>query len=485
MMYEDLEQIAQLKFGKAIESISSETRETVAEMENRYAALAGSSGIRSGQQIASIGRAQIDGAERLVNALFQIWIELVKRRRGHIAREDVTFIANKVDGYARSQKGHLHKAFTLRRTAAVLDLLTQQAEMRMQAVAANARRELEIMVREHEAFPAHSNEGKRQSGTGNANKNKEDESTRRTAEVLNILIASPSDVTEEREVVERAIQDWNAAHFLNVGVILYPIRWESHTFPASGERPQAIINKQIVDAGDVLIGIFGYKLGTPTGAAQSGTIEEIEKFRKDGKYVALYFSTAAVPRTADRDQLEALEAYKKDRRQDTLYFEFEDAAGLHRHLTRHLPKIVDEVRKKLNLFSLSIEPRSSPSLVANNASQQQESTSSRNLPLLADLISELEDNFDCASRPITGDVYRRPSIKVWHENRNKISLPQDLFMDLKSTYSRIGSWADVVASGLNPNLGSMPLELVISDLRSSLPSLIDRLRKFQDQDVKR
>lgn len=107
------------------------------------------------------------------------------------------------------------------------------------------------------------------------------------------------------------------------------------------------INKQIVESGDILIGIFRYRLGTPTGEAQSGTIEEIEEFRKAGKYVALYFSTADVPRNADRAQLEALETYKKERQKDTLYFEFEDASALHDHLTRQLPKIVDAVRRGL------------------------------------------------------------------------------------------------------------------------------------------
>jgi len=148
-------------------------------------------------------------------------------------------------------------------------------------------------------------------------------------------------------VVERVILEWNASHLESMGVMLHPVRWESHAFPASGDRPQAILNKQIVESGDVLIGIFGYKLGTPTGRAQSGTIEEIEEFRKAGKYVALYFSSADVPRSADRGQLEALEAYKKERQKDTLYFEFEDVSKLRAHLTRHLPKIVDEVRRKL------------------------------------------------------------------------------------------------------------------------------------------
>lgn len=40
-MYEDLEQIAKLKFGREMESISGQTRERVKEMQNEYAALTG------------------------------------------------------------------------------------------------------------------------------------------------------------------------------------------------------------------------------------------------------------------------------------------------------------------------------------------------------------------------------------------------------------------------------------------------------------
>jgi hypothetical protein len=165
----------------------------------------------------------------------------------------------------------------------------------------------------------------------------------RTAIVLNVLIASPSDVGQERNVVTDAIHGWNAAHYQTTGTMLHAVRWETHSYPASGDRPQAILNKQIVESGDILIGIFGYKLGTPTGTAQSGTIEEIEEFRRAGKYVALYFSKADVPRSADRDQLKALEDYQRERQKDTLYGTFGTAEELRLLVTQHLPKIIAEV----------------------------------------------------------------------------------------------------------------------------------------------
>lgn len=167
------------------------------------------------------------------------------------------------------------------------------------------------------------------------------------ATILNVLIASPSDVPAERDAVESAIHEWNANHHAQTGIILLPVRWETHSYPASGDRPQAILNKQIVDSGHLLIGVFGSRLGTPTGKAQSGTVEEIEEFRRTGRYVALYFSCTQVPSGADTNQIEALEQYKKERQQDTLYSTFATADELRRLVTQHLPKIIPEVYERV------------------------------------------------------------------------------------------------------------------------------------------
>lgn len=98
---------------------------------------------------------------------------------------------------------------------------------------------------------------------------------------------------------------------------------------------------------------------------------------------------------------------------------------------------------------------------------------------LAEIISELEDDLDCAQRPRTGDVYRRPSNKVWLEIRNRVTLPPEVRTQLKYIYHEINSWLDVVNSGLNPNLGSMQLNLIVSGLAQALPPIISQLRALQ------
>lgn len=167
--------------------------------------------------------------------------------------------------------------------------------------------------------------------------------------VLNVLIASPSDVQQERDAVTVAIYAWNASHTASLRVLLNPVRWETHSFPQSGQRPQRLINRQIVETGDILIGIFGNRLGTPTGTAASGTLEEIEHFRATGKYVGLYFSTADVPRGVDRTQLDAVEAYRKEREADTLYASFVSPDDLREQVSQHLPHMVATVAANLNL----------------------------------------------------------------------------------------------------------------------------------------
>lgn len=110
------------------------------------------------------------------------------------------------------------------------------------------------------------------------------------ARVFNVMIASPTDVASERSIVKEVIYDWNAVHSERANIVLLPVGWESHSSPEMGARPQEIINRQTLDRCDLLVGIFGTRLGTDTGEYPSGTIEEIETHIDSGKPAMLYFS---------------------------------------------------------------------------------------------------------------------------------------------------------------------------------------------------
>ena len=100
------------------------------------------------------------------------------------------------------------------------------------------------------------------------------------ATVIPVMIASPGDVFEEREIVRDVIHTWNYINSLKTRVVLIPAGWETHSSPELGSRPQELINSRVLKDCDLLIGVFWTRIGSPTGTSESGTVEEIEKHVK-------------------------------------------------------------------------------------------------------------------------------------------------------------------------------------------------------------
>ncbi len=85
----------------------------------------------------------------------------------------------------------------------------------------------------------------------------------------------------------------------------------NHALPETGRRPQEAINRQLVQECDILVGMFWTKLGTATGVAESGTVEEIDQFVAAGKQAMLYFSSRPIdPNKIDLKQHRKLRAFK-------------------------------------------------------------------------------------------------------------------------------------------------------------------------------
>lgn len=132
------------------------------------------------------------------------------------------------------------------------------------------------------------------------------------ATVYKVMIASPRDVVSERSIVRDVLTEWNIINADSRKTILLPVGWETHVSPAMGNRPQAIVNKQILEDCDLLVGVFWTRLGTPTDDYASGTVEEIEEHIKSGKPVMLYFSAAPVViGSVDLVQYEELMKFKE------------------------------------------------------------------------------------------------------------------------------------------------------------------------------
>ncbi len=163
------------------------------------------------------------------------------------------------------------------------------------------------------------------------------------AKALEIFIASPSDVVTERAAVREAIASWNATYSRKQKVVLMPVGWETHSSPELSGRPQQMVNDRLLPHADILVGIFWSRVGTPTGQAASGSIEEIERHMADGKPAMLYFSTRDIPQDMiDNDQLQKLTEFRNWASEKGLYDTYQTADDLRSKLRDHLPRAMSE-----------------------------------------------------------------------------------------------------------------------------------------------
>ncbi len=160
---------------------------------------------------------------------------------------------------------------------------------------------------------------------------------------IKILIASPGDVSKERKIAEDVIKQWNIQHGDHAKLWLEAVLWESHGIPELGDRVQEILNRQIVDQCEAAIGIFWTRIGTDTGVAQAGAVEEIERLRRMDKPVMVYFSNVPIQLNPSelasdnlRDQAQRLRDYKLSLQSQGLVWEYETLEKFGAELSNHL-----------------------------------------------------------------------------------------------------------------------------------------------------
>ena len=144
------------------------------------------------------------------------------------------------------------------------------------------------------------------------------------ARVYRIMIGAPSDIKEEVQIAKDVINEWNYVHTELHHKVLLPLHWSISAYPNSGKHPQKIINEQVVDKSDLLICIFGSKLGTPTDTDISGSVEEINEHFKAGKDVMIFFrKNLEIESLDDMQQVEKLLKFKESIKGNALFEEYE------------------------------------------------------------------------------------------------------------------------------------------------------------------
>ncbi|MEN3124106.1 DUF4062 domain-containing protein [Janibacter sp. LM] len=163
------------------------------------------------------------------------------------------------------------------------------------------------------------------------------------ATAVQLLIASPGDTQDERTAILSEASRWNGRHAKGRGFILSPWLYELHSTPILGDRAQAIINSQGVDKSDVVVAVFGSRLGTDTGVDISGTAEEINRAISLGIPVHVYFSKGDLPNDVDTEQLELLRMFREDLMRKGLCGNYQDPRDLAR-------QVIDALEYDLDAF---------------------------------------------------------------------------------------------------------------------------------------
>lgn len=186
------------------------------------------------------------------------------------------------------------------------------------------------------------------------------------ARVIQVMIASPGDVNEEREEIRRILHSWNDLHAANYKVVLLPVGWDTHSSSDLSGRPQEIINKRLLNRCDLLVGVFWTRLGTPTGAHDSGTVEEIKKHLQAGRATMVYFSSRPVdPALIENDQYKGVAKFKDWCKGEGLIGTFDSVEDFGRKFERELQH---NLRENEYLKSLVKIDKSSSSNELNVAS---------------------------------------------------------------------------------------------------------------------
>lgn len=163
------------------------------------------------------------------------------------------------------------------------------------------------------------------------------------ATVYQIMFASPSDIEEEIQVAFQVLNHWNSLHSEQSKIVLLPLHWSISSYPSMGKHPQKILDEQVVEKSDLLICIFGTRLGSPTDTEISGSVEEIKEHRKAGKDVMVFFKRSVDDITSvDPQQLQSIKDFKESIKNDALWHEFNDTADFEKKFANSLQLYMNE-----------------------------------------------------------------------------------------------------------------------------------------------
>ncbi len=191
------------------------------------------------------------------------------------------------------------------------------------------------------------------------------------SDVYNIMIGSPSDIQEEVDTAIKVINRWNYLNSESTNIILMPLHWSINTYPTSGTHPQKSINKQLVSKSDLMISIFGTKVGTPTDTEISGTVEEINEHLNADKDVMVFFKLSIEDISSiDVQQLQKIKEFKDSIKDRVLWCDFTSNEVFEKILYEKIQLFVNDHWKNAQVFTPILPSRSGQLQLSDDEKQR-------------------------------------------------------------------------------------------------------------------
>ncbi|NIO16509.1 MAG: hypothetical protein GTN70_05855 [Deltaproteobacteria bacterium] len=158
-----------------------------------------------------------------------------------------------------------------------------------------------------------------------------------SATVIRVLLTSPSDVEDERGMVQAFLNEWNERNTLSEKVVLWPVLWPPHAGEDGGGKGKGETSGNQLDDCDLLVGIFWTRTDSHEGGAKKDEIDALARFVESGKDALLYFSTRpVVPDSIDPEQYGRLRTFRERVEKKGSTFPFGSADELMDMVNGHL-----------------------------------------------------------------------------------------------------------------------------------------------------
>ena len=152
-----------------------------------------------------------------------------------------------------------------------------------------------------------------------------------------LLISCPGDVNQFIDVIRECVEGFNRILGKVNNVEIVTKHWSTDSYPQSGDKPQELLNEQLVRDCDAAIAILWTRFGTPTDKYSSGTEEEIEEMLSSNKQVFMYFLDIPInPLSVNMDQYKKVNEFKEKYKDRGIYVVIKDENELRQQFTNHL-----------------------------------------------------------------------------------------------------------------------------------------------------